>query len=245
MFALIFIVIFGGYALIAYRLSRALHRKTGKRWIQVSTLGVLIFAPLYDVVIGYFVFERFAHEHPGIPVNETHTVESVLITGRKVSSPSNGLWRHIFQFPIYEYRREDVAGMSPRAREQLRAYVQFREVGLDDATCLQPFRDAVNPRFGKGCVGVTTTDQAVSRYEVFREPDGSKALRVQLNSSSLFPIYGAHSYVRDLTDGRLIAENWHMAYYLWWLDSPETMVFSRHNPGGRESYETLEQHPEH
>jgi hypothetical protein len=236
---LIFLLVFGAYAYLIYRLSRAIFRSTGRRSLQVAAFAVLLLAPLYDYIIGYFVFEDFSREHPGIPVTETHVVGSVLVTGRKIPSPREALWRGVTFFKTYEYHRDDVAGMVPAPSQPLRAYVQFQQVDSSDSSCVERFSSASSSNGIEGCIGVTSSDAPVSEFEISRPPSLLDKRGEQLNRSSLFPIFGEHSFVREVKTGRVIAENWHMAYYVWWLDSPEMMVFSRHNPGGKESYESL------
>jgi hypothetical protein len=187
----------------------AVHRRTDQILLPLLLLALLLVLPIHELVFGIFEFKKFAAAHPGTAIPRAPLyVDGFLVEGRSAGTPSDAFDIDSIQgrYTFKEFPREAVATMRPAPAAPLDEYVQFFLTSLDDPACTQ--RLTQDPS-STGCIGVTSSSVAKSRYALLKEPDRRvTAAEQQLNSTKLFPILGDHSRVRDLRTGAPIAEIW-------------------------------------
>jgi hypothetical protein len=233
-YELIALAILAAYIYLALLIGRRVYRASQKRSLQVLVSTLLICLPFYDLIIAYFVFEQFSRQHPGVSVTTKYEISGLVVEGRVVRKPLDGLYSPFsVALQYYEYSRDMVSVKTLASKEPLRAYVQFRIVAPTDSTCVEPLHEGGSRNAPiAGCIGVSSTDAPISRFALLEEPDRRLAPDGLLRDTSRFvPIAYTHSRVRDLQSGALVAEVWGFGVPPWW-GTPDFAWYTRQNPGG-------------
>ncbi len=202
--ALLWIGIAAGAGIGVYRLSR-------KRWLQWATIVFLIWLPFWDVIPGYYLYQRAVREKAGVRIYQTAQAEGYLDL---TQTDCNSCWTDLrdSKYRYLEVRRTGATGVLYRS-EQGAGYYTYRLLPRDDERCRLfdslPNAEAMRAYYGLGerCLHWNVSANPKSQYEV------SSGIEYYGYSKGLWPVRLVWHSVSDRSSRVVLAERVQVDFY--------------------------------
>ncbi len=202
--ALLWLAIAIGLGAVAFRVSR-------KRWIQIVTTGVLLWLPFWDVIPGYYLYQRAVREVAGVRIHRTVQVEGYLDL---TETDCNSCWSRLRdqRYGYLEIRRSGRTGVLVNA-EQGAGYYAYRLLPRDDERRRLfdslPNAEAMRAYHGlqERCLYWTVSATPVSQYEV------SSGIDYYGRSEGLWPVELVWRRVTDRRSSQVLAQSTVVSFF--------------------------------
>lgn len=196
--ALLWIGIAVGLGFVVRRLSR-------KRSLQVATTLFLVWLPFWDVIPGYYLYQKAVREVAGVRIYDAAKADGYLDL---TQTDCNSCWTNLRDsgYSYLEIYRSGVTGVLFR-QEQGAGYYTYRLLPRDDERCRLfdslPNSEAMRTYYALGarCLYWTFSATPTSRYQV------SSGVDYYGNSKRLWPVELAWRRLTARQAGTILAES--------------------------------------
>ncbi len=186
-------------------------RVTGKRRWQVTVTVIVAWLPFWDVLPGYYLYQRAVREVAGVRIHGTAQAKGYLDL---TQTDCNSCWSLLRESPyeFIEIYRTAATGVLYRA-EQGAGYYTYRLLPRDDERCrafdLLPNAEAMRSYYGlrERCLYWTVSQQPVSRYEL------TSGVDYYGNSEGWWPVELAWRRVVDRASRKAMAESTQVRFF--------------------------------
>lgn len=186
---------------------------TGKRRWQVAVTVVVAWLPFWDVLPGYYLYQRAVREVAGVRIHGTAPAKGYLDL---TQTDCNSCWSLLRDSPyeFIEIYRTAATGVLYRA-EQGEGYYTYRLLPRDDERCrafnLLPNAEAMRSYYGlrERCLYWTVSQQPVSRYEL------TSGVDYYGNSEGWWPVRLVWRRVSDRASRSVLAERTQVDFFSW------------------------------
>ncbi len=196
---------------IAVAIGIGVHRLSGRRWLQIATVLFLVWLPFWDVLPGYYLYQKAVREVAGVRIHQTAKAEGYLDL---TQTDCNSCWTNLRDsaYSYLEIYRTGATGVLYRS-EQGAGYYTYRLLSRDDERCrvfdslpnADPMR--VYYSLGERCLYWSVRAKPTSRYEV------SSGIDYYGNSQRLWPVELAWRRVVERTSQVLLAESVQVRFF--------------------------------
>jgi hypothetical protein len=189
------------------------YRLSGKRWLQVATIVLLIWLPFWDVIPGYYLYQRAVREVAGVRIHQTARAAGYLDLTK---TDCNSCWTDLrdSRYSYLEVHRTGATGVLYRS-EQGAGYYTYRLLPRDDERCRVfdslPNADDLRAYYGlmERCLYWTVSPTPVSQYEV------SSGVDYYRNSKRRWPVRVVWRRVSDRASQGVLAESVQVDFFSW------------------------------
>lgn len=196
--ALLWLAIAIGLGLVARRLS-------GKRWLQIVTVLFLVWLPFWDVIPGYYLYQKAVREVAGVRIHQTSKADGYLDLTK---TDCNSCWTDLRDsaYSYLEIHRTGATGVLYRF-EQGEGYYTYRLLPRGDERCSVfdslPNADDLRAYYGlmDRCLHWSVSPVPTSRYEV------SSGIDYYGNSEGWWPVEMAWRRVVERQSRSVLAES--------------------------------------
>lgn len=177
------------------------------------TTGVLLWLPFWDVIPGYYLYQKAVREIAGVRIHRTVQVEGYLDLSE---TDCNSCWSRLRdqRYGYLEIRRSGRTGVLVNA-EQGAGYYTYRLLPRDDERCRLfdslPNAGAMRAYYGlqDRCLYWTVSETPVSQYEV------SSGIDYYGRSEGLWPVRLMWRKVVARSSSELLAESVQVDFFSW------------------------------
>jgi hypothetical protein len=190
---------------IAIGVGLGVRRLSGKRWLQDITVVFLVWLPFWDVIPGYFLYQKAVREVAGVRIHQTAKADGYLDL---TQTDCNSCWSTLRDsaFSFLEIRRTGATGVLYRS-EQGAGYYTYRLLPRGDERCLvfdaMPNADGLRAYYALGdrCLFWSFSQTPSSQYEV------SSGVDYYGDSEGLWPVEMVWRRVIDRKSRIVLAES--------------------------------------
>ncbi len=202
------LMIFGAGLLwfgIAFGAGIGVYRVTGKRWLQVAAIVFVVWLPFWDVIPGYYLYQKAVREVAGVRIHQTANAQGYL----DLTQPDcNSCWTDLRDsgYTFLEVHRTGATGVLFRF-EQGAGYYTYRLLPRADERCLffdsLPNAEALRAYYAlkERCLFWSFSPAPTSQYEV------SSGIDYYGNSKKLWPVELVWRRVIERISRRVLAES--------------------------------------
>lgn len=198
---------------IAVAIGIGVHRLSGRRRLQVATVLFLVWLPFWDVIPGYYLYQKAVREVAGVRIHQTAKAEGYLDL---TQTDCNSCWTDLrdSKYSYLEIQRTGATGVLYRS-EQGAGYYTYRLLPRDDERCRLfdslPNADPMRVYYGLGerCLYWSVSAKPTSQYEV------SSGIDYYGNSKGLWPVRLVWRSVSDRSSRVMLAERIQVDFYSW------------------------------
>jgi hypothetical protein len=188
-------------------------RLTGKRWLQWVTIVFLLWLPFWDVIPGYYLYQRAVREVAGVRIHGTAKAEGYLDLTK---TDCNSCWTDLRDsaYRFIEIHRTGATGVLDRF-EQGAGYYTYRLLPRDDERCRRfdslPNVEALRTYYAlkERCLFWTVSPVPTSQFEV------SSGIDYYGGSKGLWPVRLVWRRVTDRVSRRILAESTQVDFFSW------------------------------
>jgi hypothetical protein len=198
---------------IAFGAGIGVYRVTGKRWLQVAAIVFVVWLPFWDVIPGYYLYQKAVREVAGVRIHQTANAQGYL----DLTQPDcNSCWTDLRDsgYTFLEVHRTGATGVLFRF-EQGAGYYTYRLLPRADERCLffdsLPNAEALRAYYAlkERCLFWSFSPAPTSQYEV------SSGIDYYGNSKRLWPVRAVWRRVGDRASQCLLAESVQVDFFSW------------------------------
>ena len=196
---------------IAIGIGLGVRRLTGKRWLQDVTVVFIIWLPFWDVLPGYYLYQKAVREVAGVMIHQTAKADGYLDL---TQTDCNSCWSTLRDSPysFLEVNRTGATGVLFRF-EQGAGYYTYRLLPRGDERCSAfdslPNADDLRAYYGlrDRCLYWSVSPTPTSQYEV------SSGVDYYGNSKGWWPVELAWRRVVDRRSHVPLAESVQVRFF--------------------------------
>ncbi|MEQ1580976.1 MAG: hypothetical protein ABL964_10315 [Steroidobacteraceae bacterium] len=189
------------------------HRLSGRRGLQVATILFLVWLPFWDVIPGYYLYQKAVREVAGVRIHRTARAEGYLDL---TQTDCNSCWSQLSNrgYGYLEIQRTGKTGVLDRF-EQGAGYYTYRLLPRDDERCrvfdALPNAESLRAYYGlkDRCLFWTVSATPISQYEL------ASGIDYYGNSERLWPVRLVWRSVSDRSSRVVLAERIQVDFYSW------------------------------
>lgn len=186
-------------------------RLSGRRGLQVATTLFLVWLPFWDVIPGYYLYQKAVREVAGVRIHQTARAEGYLDL---TQTDCNSCWSQLSnrEYGFLEIHRTGKTGVLDRF-EQGAGYYTYRLLPRDDERCrvfnALPNAEGLRGYYGlkDRCLFWTVSATPTSQYEV------SSGIDYYGNSKRLWPVELVWRRVVERGSQRVLAESMAVSFF--------------------------------
>ncbi|MCC7423906.1 MAG: hypothetical protein IT428_26885 [Planctomycetaceae bacterium] len=198
---------------IAIGVGMGVRRLSGRRWPQFVTIIFLVWLPFWDVIPGYYLYQKAVREVAGVRIHQTAKADGYLDLTK---TDCNSCWTDLRDsaYSFVEIHRTGKTGVLDRF-EQGAGYYTYRLLPRDDERCrlFDSLQNAESLRayyaLKDRCLFWTVSPVPTSQYEV------ASGIDYYGNSKGLWPVRLVWRRVTDRMSHRLLAESIQVDFFSW------------------------------
>lgn len=214
---------------IAVAIGIGVHRLSGRRWLKVATILFFVWLPFWDVIPGYYLYQKAVREVAGVRIHQTARAEGYLDL---TQTDCNSCWTDLrdSEYTYLEVQRTGATGVLYDS-EQGAGYYTYRLLPRNDQRCLLfdslPNAESMRTYYGLGerCLYWSFSPNPTSQYEV------ASGIDYYGNSKGLWPVRLVWLRVSDRISEDVLAESIQVDFFSWmgrqigipsWIHTRET-----------------------
>lgn len=198
---------------IAVGVGVGIRRRSGKLWLQLATIAFLVWLPFWDVIPGYYLYQKAVREVAGVRIYDTAQADGYLDL---TQTDCNSCWTDLrdSSYDYLEIHRTGVTGVLFRF-EQGAGYYRYQLLQRDDERCrlfdTLPNAESMRSYYGlkDRCLYWTVSVEPTSEYEV------ASGVDYYGYSKGLWPVRLNWRRVSVRSTHAVLAERTQVDFYSW------------------------------